>query len=141
MTLTQLLEEHKRDSVLFKPFDDYGRHLKFAKCVPTTPILTWQQASEAKQRLEDELNEALTLLKTRAEALNNPMQFIGKQVVKKSKKPFKGGEVEAVVTGIIAHPDLEGEYAFAYDYPNGINFTCQGYYRISQVLPVYEDFL
>ena len=139
MTLTQLLEEHKRNSVLFKPFDDYGRHLKFAKCVPTTLILTWQQASEAKQRLEDELDEALTLLKTRAEALNNPMQFIGKQVVKKSKKSFKGGEVEVVVPGIIAHSGLEG--AFTYDYINGINFTCQNYCRISQVLPVHEDFL
>lgn len=68
------------------------------------------------------------------------MLFIGKRVVKKSKNLFKGGKAEVVVTGIIAHPDLKGEYAFTYDYPNDINFTCQGYCRISQVLPVYEDF-
>lgn len=127
MNLDELLAEQRRSGIVLK---DAFPKAYFDTSVPSGLICAWKNAVEARARLREELQWAFDLQAEREDIQNDPMKWLGKRITKRSGKPFKGGETVVKAIGIIAHPELPGDFAFEYEYDAG-RHVAKSYCRLS----------
>lgn len=114
------------------------RGQRVMSALPDNIQYMWQKRDEMNDKILAEISRVEKRIDKTLCEINDPLHAIGKQVVKKSGKPFKGGEELVRVTGITKHPHTEG-YAFTYNYSEDNGQLAQSYIHTSMVIINYSD--
>jgi hypothetical protein len=108
--------------------------------VPSSLLDSLQSVYDARNAAADCMNDAYALHEERINGRFKEITgYIGHRVIKKSKKPFKGGADFVKVQGIIAHPYVDNAFAFVYHYSCDDGGLGQSYIRCNMVKPYFAD--
>ncbi|QBX06214.1 hypothetical protein vBValMR10Z_299 [Vibrio phage vB_ValM_R10Z] len=114
------------------------RGQRVMSALPDNIQYMWQKRDEMNEKILAEISCIEKRIDKTLCEINDPLHAIGKDVVKKSGKPFKGGQDIVRVTGITKHPYTEG-YAFTYNYSEDNGQLAQSYIHTSMVIINYSS--
>ncbi|AGN30302.2 hypothetical protein VPFG_00303 [Vibrio phage nt-1] len=118
--------------------DAYQSDQRLMAALPENVRFMWQKRDEMNEAVFAEISRIEKRIDKTLCEINDPLHAIGKRVVKKSRKPFKGGEDVVRVTGITKHPEID-EYAFTYNYSKDDGSLGQSYIYTKMVTIDYSD--
>lgn len=90
----------------------------------------WERMDAQQVQMHNMIESYGKRIRSEMQVIQEPLSTIGQEIVKRSGKPFKGGETIVRVTSIVDHPHIDG-HAFSYDYLDEHGNTLSSYISIA----------